>query len=54
MHCELLTDTKRGSFHASLNILNRRPEIFNLAIVVIGQLGACDDLAHGDCLVFNV
>lgn len=54
MYCELLTDTKRGSFHASLNILNRRPEIFNLAIVVFQQLGTCDNLVHGDCLVVNV
>ena len=46
MHCELFSDTKLRCFYASLNVLNRLPEIFNLSVIVIGQLAAGDDLVH--------
>jgi hypothetical protein len=54
MHCELLSDTKLRRFYTSLHVLNRGPEIFNLSIIVVGQLAAGDDLIHRYSFAVNV
>lgn len=55
MDYDLLTYAKLCCFYASLNVFDRRPEIFNLtSIVVVQQLRTCDYLIQWDCLVVYV